>query len=113
MYVIIYLQEDKYTDESIDPDALAEFSKKPLVPLLWGKFFIMVYIPISFLLTINAGNIGLPIREIEDNLEFYARLSRNHKCILFLDNGDALVSFKSRGNPYLSQINSGKFDKLW
>jgi hypothetical protein len=113
MYVIIYLQKDKYTDEFIDPDALAEFSKKPLVPLLWGKFSSWSLYLFLFANDVNGGNIGLPIREIKDNLEFYARLSRNHKCILFLENGDALVSFKSRGNPYLSQINSGKFPKLW
>ncbi|PMD45763.1 hypothetical protein L207DRAFT_259727 [Hyaloscypha variabilis F] len=92
--IIVLLHGPPGSGKTTTAYASAEFSKKPIVPLLWG-------------------NIGLPIREIKDNLEFYARLSRNHKCILFLDNGDALVSFKSKGNPYLSQINSSKFAKLW
>jgi hypothetical protein len=62
---------------------------------------------------IGAGDVGLPIREIKDNLEFYVRLSQNHECILLLDNGDALVSFNSRDNLYLSRINSGKSAKPW
>jgi hypothetical protein len=75
--------KDKYTDESIGPDALAEFSKKPLVPLLWGEFSSWSIYLFLFANDVHGGNIGLSIREIKDNLEFYARLSQNHKCILF------------------------------
>jgi hypothetical protein len=61
---------------------------------------------------VDVGSVGLPIREIKDNLEFYNRLAQNHDCILLLDNGDELLRGYVKKDTYLSQINFGKAPKF-